>query len=144
MKSDRACARGFSLIELMVVVVIVGILASVAYPSYTAYVQRSKISQATANLADYRIRMERYFQDNRSYASAGTTCGAPLPTNDSFTYACNAASATTYTATATGAAAGGMSGFTFDVDQNNLRRTTAFPGVSGTQNCWITKKGETC
>jgi len=137
---------GFTLIELMIVVAIVGILAAIAYPSYTEYVQRSRIAEATSTLSDMRVRQERYYQDNRTYVSAGTACGAfvsGLPAANSFIYTCVAATADTYIATATGSAARGMGGFVFSVDQSN-GRTTASPWVTGTPACWITKRGETC
>lgn len=143
MSSDARISFGFTLIELMVVVAVIAILAAVGYPSYTEYVQRSRIAQATSNLADWRIRMERFYQDNRTYLN-GANCGAAAPPNDSFAYACVNVTADTFTIQATGLAAGGMNGFVFDVDENNLRRTTAFPGVAGTHNCWLTRRGETC
>lgn len=143
MRVDIRSSLGFTLIELMVVVVVIGILAAVGYPSYTEYVQRSRIAEATSNLSDWRIRMERYYQDNRTYLN-GANCGAAAPQNDSFTYGCAAPDADNFVATATGLAARGMNGFAFDVNQANLRRTTAFPGVTGTQNCWMTRRSDTC
>jgi len=143
MHKNMCRSGGFTLIELMVVVVIIGILAAVGYPSYTEYVQRSRIAEATASLSDWRIRMERYYQDNRTYLN-GANCGAAAPPNDSFTYACVAADANNFVVTATGVAARGMNGFSFDVNQANLRRTTAFPGVAGTQNCWMTRRSDAC
>ena len=141
MKKKRG--SGFTLIELMVVVAVIGILSAIAYPSYSEYVQRSRIAEATSTLGDMRIRQERYFQDNRTYVSAGTTCGATLPAANSFTYACVAATSSTFVATATGTA--GMVGFTFSVDQDNVRRTTASPWVAGLPvQCWITRRGESC
>ena len=135
--------RGFTLIELMIVVVVIGVLATIAYPSYNEYEQRSRITEATSNLADMRIRQERFFQDNRTYASAGTTCGATLPANDSFAFGCVAADANSYIVTATGGAK--MAGFTFNINQDNLRQTTASPWAASTPlNCWITKRGESC
>jgi type IV pilus assembly protein PilE len=58
---------GFTLIELMIVVAIVSILAAIAYPSYTKYVQRGYRSEGIAQLNDAAARMERYYAQNSSY-----------------------------------------------------------------------------
>jgi len=144
--------NGFTLIELLIVVAIVGFLATIALPSYREYVQRGKIAEATATLAEMRARQEQYFQDNRTYVSAGTTCGGagsatfPLPTGKYFTYGCIAgATPPSYTAWANGVAGEGMNGFSFTINEANLRRTTAFPGASGLpKDCWTYRKGDGC
>jgi len=130
---------GFTLMELMIAMAIVAILAAIALPNYTAYVQRGKIAEATSNLSAMRVLMEQYFMDNRTYV--GGPCTSPGPASY-FSYACNpAAAATTYTLVATGNAAQGMSGFTFTIDQANNRQTTAFPGAAGLPAaCWMSSK----
>ncbi len=64
--------RGFTLIEVMIVVVIVGILASIAYPSYHEYVNRSNRAEGQAFLSDIAARQERYFSQNNAYVTADT------------------------------------------------------------------------
>lgn len=60
-------ARGFTLIEMMIVVAIVGILAAIAYPSYQQYVLRSNRTEGQALLSDAAAREERYFAQNNTY-----------------------------------------------------------------------------
>lgn len=144
--------RGFTLIEVMIVVAIIAILASVAMSSYSDYVMRAKITDATAGLSDLRVRMEQSFQDNRSFLNlAGpiptpnTRCGAVLPVSrstDNFSFSC-VATATTYTITATGQNA--MAGFSYTVDESNVRQTTgAHTGWATSASCWVTTKAGPC
>lgn len=65
----RSAARGFTLIELMVVVIVVGILAAVAYPNYTEHVRKSRRAAAKAELVEYAQRAERHHTLNNNYAS---------------------------------------------------------------------------
>ena len=140
-KGKNACiSKGFTLIEVMIVVVIISVIAAIAYPSYGEHVQRSRIAEATATLADLRIRMERFFQDNRTFMN-GAVCGTPMPAGSSFNYVC-VGNANGFTLTAAGIA--GMNGFVFTVNEDNLRRTIAFQGELVNQNCWMTRRGERC
>lgn len=143
---------GFTLIELMIAVVVVAILTAIALPSYQEYVTRGKIAEATANLADMRVKLEQFFQDNRTYVGAcvaGTT--APLPTGTRyFTFTCPTRTATTFTITATGIAGAGMGGFVYTVDQANAQATTITGGSAAATNgwtgaaCWVIRKGGAC
>ena len=140
------CVKGFTLIEVMIVVAIIGILAAIAVPAYGDYVIRARIPEATAMLASKRVQMEQYFQDNRSYDAAATACVADLASAN-FTYTCNVPSASLYTITASGT--GAMSGFTYTINQSNVRTSTiASPAKASwqtaTQNCWVTSKGQSC
>jgi len=136
--------NGFTLVELLIVVAIIGFLAAVAYPSYTAYVMRGKLVEATSALSDGRVKMEQYFQDNRTYI------GGPAPAaTASFTYSVllpTPPTLSTYTITATGT--GNVAGFVFDINQNNVKRTTAAPSgwaaAAMPAPCWISKKGGLC
>lgn len=141
--------NGFTLVELMIVVAIVGILAAVALPSYRDYVTRGKLTEAPTELASLRVKLEQYFQDNRTYAGAcATGTVAPLPTGKYFTYACTL-TASTFTVTATGVAAQGTGDFTYTINQDNAKSSTvtgasATSGWSGNATCWVTKKGSAC
>lgn len=134
--------------ELLIVVVIAGVLASIAIPNYMNHTRRAHIAQATTHLADMRVKLEQYFQDSRTFVgacAAGTV--APLPANTTFwTYTCPGATltATTYTVTATGA--GAMAGFTYSINELNTRSSTVtgVTGWSGNAACWVIKKGGIC
>lgn len=137
---------GFTLIELMIAVAIVAILAAVAYPQYGAYVLRTRLAEATGTLSVTRVRMEQYYQDNRNYGAS--SCGVAMPTGDYFTYSCGwggTSNNQSFTLTATGKASVDLDGYTFTVNQDNLQRTTAFPGASGLPvNCWLRRAGDSC
>jgi type IV pilus assembly protein PilE len=69
-RAPVARAAGFTLIELMIVVVIVGLLAAIAYPGYQQYVKRSRRADAKAALTEMAQFMERYYSENNSYSAA--------------------------------------------------------------------------
>lgn len=133
---------GFTLIELMVTVAIIGILAAVALPAYSDYVRRGKVPEATTALATMRVQMEQYYQDNRNYG-VDPACGIAAPTSEHFTYVCAlGASDQSFTITASGVAGRGTDNMSYTINQAGARGSTAWGSTSTT--CWITKKGGAC
>ena len=132
---------GFTLLELMIVVAIIGILAAVALPAYTDYLIRGKLVEATAQLSDARVRLEQFFLDNRTYT------GGPCPSaGKHFTYACVIPDATHYTVTATGNANTNVSSFSYTINELNQKGATTPWGnkALGAAGCWVIKKGGEC
>ena len=136
MKNALQRSKGFTLMELMIVVAIIGILAAIAYPSYENSVKKSRRADAKGALDGFAQAMERYFTANNTYlgaATGGADTGAPTiystesPIDGSTKYynlTIQAATATTFTLRATpknGQAGDGM----LEIDNTGARRWDA-------------------
>ena len=145
MNAMKRLQKGFTLIELMIVVAVIGILATIGLPAYQDYVKRAHATEATSTLANMRIRIEQYYQDNKTYAGANAAdgpCTAPAGTNTTFfDFGCSGTlDNSNYFLQATGKNT--MSDFNYDINQANQKNSIAFgDSVTG---CWVVSNGGTC
>lgn len=141
-------ADGFTLIELIITVAVVAILSAVALPAYTSYLARGKIADGVSALADYRVKMEQYFQDNRNYGTASSACPVATPSSQYFTFTCTVGTETpsvSYVATATsiaGALGSGAGDYTYSINEANVKSTAKFKGAAVAKMCWLIRGSE--
>ncbi|MCK6374047.1 MAG: prepilin-type N-terminal cleavage/methylation domain-containing protein [Zoogloea sp.] len=135
--------HGVTLIELMIVVVVAGILAMIAVPSYTSHITQSKIAEGTGALAEGKVRMEQTFNSMRSYYTDGASCpdlsGLFKDTSFGISVECTD---TTFTLTAKGTSGKNMDGYTYTINQSG-EKTSRTPAVSAAQPCWLKTKAQT-
>lgn len=134
-------SRGFTLIELMIVVAIVAILAAVAVPAYQNYIRRGQLQEGFSQMSAFQLKVEQHYQDNRSYKDTAddTKCPTGLVGNlksNHFTFSCVlGGNKQSYVLSATGRAT--ALGYNYSIDQLNTRKTTMFAGTAQTTlNCW--------
>lgn len=132
--------KGFTLIEVMIVVAIVAILASIALPSYSNYIKKSRASNAGADLVSLGAALENIYQRTLTYpvAAAGTSADTFLQTNAgplwkpsesaNFSYTLEV-TATTYKLTATGKS--NSSGCNLTLNQANVRTISGGTACGG-------------
>jgi type IV pilus assembly protein PilE len=136
---NKTVRRGFSLIEMMIVLVMVGVLSAVAYPSYTAQVAKGRRADGKQALLELAQRMERFYSERGTYAGAALgSSGIYASTSPSGYYTLSIATQTAdgfkITATPTGKQADDACSV---LGYNNLGEQTV--GSSATQTvaqCW--------
>jgi len=109
--------KGFTLIELMIVVAIIGILAAIAIPNFMSYQCKAKQAEAKRVLGNLRVLQEAYFAEYDTYANSTGALGATTPKGDPrYTYTVSG-DANGFTATAT-ASDGSLNGDVWTVDED--------------------------
>ena len=141
---DHTCdepQRGFSLIELMIVVAIIAVLAAIAVPTYMKYVMHGRRAEAYSLLEQDQAMLERCYAQNFSYTAAA--CPAPTQTSQNGYYALAGAPATaitaasyTLTAIPQGPQAGDTDCASFVLNSANVRSATNSSGADNTSVCW--------
>jgi type IV pilus assembly protein PilE len=131
--------RGFSLIELMIVVAIVAIIATFAFPSYRQHVIRSNRTDATSALLRMAADQEKFYIQNNRYASYDEL-GSPTTENGWYTLAVTEADAATFTATATVASGSGQEDDAhckeFSINAEGQKLATDPEDADSTDQCW--------
>ena len=134
--------RGFTLVELLIAVVIIGILAAIAIPAYMDHIARGRIAQGVEALSEAKVRMEQVYNSRRTYKPDGNCPDmSPYFVDIPFTVAHSpACTDTSFTLVITGISAKGTAGYSYSAsaDRRELRPA---PAASG--KCWLMSKSQT-
>jgi len=133
-------SQGFTLIEIMITVAIIGILAAIALPSYQNYVLRAGRAEGQAALLDASARQEQFYLGNKTYATTIAAINGIVTTEsnrytisvDTPTGACPIITCYKLTATPMNAQAADTKCTTITLDSNNVKGATG----SATDECW--------
>lgn len=136
MQGGKKNNRGFTLIEIMVVVMIIGILAAIAMPNYNDYILKGKLAEAMSLLSELQVRQEQYYQDNRTYSNGMTPRAAGQYFTTTSCVTANAGQTFVCTATAPSIS------YSYTVAESGAK-TTVKPG-GATVSCWLKSANGSC
>lgn len=135
--NSRRHVHGFTLIELMITVVIVGIIAAIAYPSYQQHVYKARRAEAKAAITDVAQQLERWYSNQLTYVGGPTV---PTQALQYYNVVVNVASATQYTITATPIAGNAQAGdtrcATLSMNQSMIKSAKDSQNNDTTSACW--------
>ncbi|MFT7220737.1 MAG: type IV pilus assembly protein PilE [Candidatus Azotimanducaceae bacterium] len=123
---NRADMKGFSLIELMVVVAIIGVISAIAFPSYQGYIQTTYHGQAQADVRICALAMDRFYSNGFTYVNGAVQCTLWSPSDGvvgarQYTLTVPTATTTTYTVRAT-PVSGTCGGLCYELDADGTTR----------------------
>lgn len=133
----RTVMTGFTLLELLITVAIIGVLATIAYPSYTDFVKRSNRTEGQRELLHIAGLMEQYFLDNRTYTTdlkkLGFSSSTVYTDSELYSITATAGDANVFTLTAT---AQGSQASDTECKTMTLTNTGAKTPSPSTHDCW--------
>jgi len=132
--------QGFTLIELMITVAIVGIIAAIAVPNYSEYIKRASRAEAASALLDAANKQEQYFVDNRAYSTSFSDLGIQSKTETGhFELTINVVNSNEFTITAkpiAGAVKGDADCTSLTINDVGLKGATGSKGNTDINYCW--------
>ena len=140
MNDKTSKQSGFNLIELMIVVAIMGVIAAIAFPSYTNYIRRSQRSDATAALLRIQTQQEKFFLSNNRYAATLASLNITTTENGWYTVALTSVTAGRYRATAT--AINGQPQYKdtdcrfYQINERGAKTAENASAADNTEECW--------
>jgi len=129
--SPKNRQHGFTLVEILVSIGIVGILAGVAIPNYMSFTKNRDISGALASLMNATTQMEKEFIDRNNYS-----CDAMQVASKNYVFSCSLNNGYLITASSSD------NNYVYTINQNGTRKTLKFDGntISNSNNCWKTSE----
>jgi type IV pilus assembly protein PilE len=136
MHMKSAYSKGFTLIELMAALAIMGVLLAIGLPQYSEYLLKGKLTEGMSLLSELQLRQEQYYQDNRTYSNGMTprtpgahfTATSCVTANSGQTYICTASSP--------------VQNYVFTINEAGTK-TTSVAGGAAVQ-CWLKSSSGTC